>query len=109
MDNNNNNNNNTNIFTKITRVLLYIYIVCGIIITGIGIYFYNKTTKDNKPNILSKDIGKLLSIIGILMIIFNLILLLLTNYIPNKIDTMVLIQFFGFIIGIISLLIHIKK
>jgi len=96
-------------FTIFTRVILFLYIICGILLLIVGQHFKNKTIKNNKPNILSKDFGQILMYFGIAMIILNIILLLLSFIFTTIIDILVILQFIVYIIGFIRLLIHIKK
>ena len=94
-------------FTKFSRVLLFLYIVCGIVLLIIGQHLKNKSA--TKPNVLSKDFGQILMYFGIAMIILNIILLLLSFIFTTIIDVLVILQFIVYIIIFITLLIHFKK
>ena len=118
---NNPNISKTSGFTKFTRVLLFIYIL-----SGIGLLIYgqhlkntpsknapknasknasNNASKNGSNNNLDKGFGKILMYVGIGMIIFNMILFGLTWIMPTMIDGMVILQFIGYIIGLIRLIV----
>lgn len=99
--------NSTSGFTKFSRVLLFLYIVCGIVLLIIGQHLKNKSA--TKPNVLSKDFEQILMYFGIAMIILNIILLLLSFIFTTIIDVLVILQFIVYIISFITLLIHFKK
>ena len=115
---NNPNISKTSGFTKFTRILLFIYIL-----SGIGLLIYGQHLKNTPPknasknaskngskngssnNNLDKGFGKILMYVGIGMIIFNIILFGLTWIIPTMIDGMVILQFIGYITGLIRLIV----
>ena len=110
---NNQNISKTSGFTKFTRVLLFIYIL-----SGIGLLIYGQHLKNTPPknasknasnngsnNNLDKGFGKILMYVGIGMIIFNIILFGLTFIMPTIIDVLVILQFIGYIIGLIRLIV----
>ena len=110
---NNPNISKTSGFTKFTRVLLFIYIL-----SGIGLLIYGQHLKNTPPknasnngsnngsnNNLDKGFGKILMYVGIGMIIFNMILFGLTWIMPTIIDILVILQFIGYIIGLIRLIV----
>ena len=115
---NNPNISKTSGFTKFTRILLFIYIL-----SGIGLLIYGQHLKNTPPknasknaskngskngssnNNLDKGFGKILMYVGIGMIIFNMILFGLTWIMPTIIDILVILQFIGYIIGLIRLIV----
>ena len=106
---NNPNISKTSGFTKFTRVLLFIYIL-----SGIGLLIYgqhlkntpsNNASKNGSSNNLDKGFGKILMYLGIGMIILNIISFGLTFIIPTIIDILVILQFIGYIIGLIRLIV----
>jgi hypothetical protein len=108
---NNPNISKTSGFTKFTRILLFIYILSGI---GLLIYGQHlKNTPNNASNNasnngskkLDKGFGQILMYVGIGMIILNIISFGLTFIIPTIIDVLVILQFIGYIIGLIKLIV----
>jgi len=124
---NNPNISKTSGFTKFTRVLLFIYILSGIGLLIYGQHLKNtpsnnaskngsskngsskngssKNASKNGSNNLDKGFGKILMYLGIGMIILNIISFGLTFIIPTIIDIMVILQFIGYIIGLIRLIV----
>ena len=121
---NNPNISKTSGFTKFTRVLLFIYILSGIGLLIYGQHLKNTPSKNasknasnnasknasnngsnNGSNNLDKGFGKILMYLGIGMIIFNIISFGLTFIIPTIIDILVILQFIGYIIGLIRLIV----
>jgi len=115
---NNPNISKTSGFTKFTRVLSIIYILSGIGLLIYGQHLKNTPSKNASKNAsnngskngssnnnLDKGFGKILMYIGIGMIIFNMILFGLTFIIPTIIDILVILQFIGYIIGLIRLIV----
>ena len=106
---NNPNISKTSGFTKFTRVLLFIYILSGIGLLIYGQHLKNTPSKNasnngsnnGSNNNLDKGFGKILMYVGIGMIIFNIILFGLTFIMPTIIDVLVILQFIGYIIGLI--------
>ena len=126
---NNPNISKTSGFTKFTRVLLFIYILSGIGLLIYGQHLKNTPSKNAPKNAsknasnnasnnasknasnngsnnnLDKGFGKILMYVGIGMIIFNIISFGLTFIIPTIIDILVILQFIGYIIGLIRLIV----
>jgi len=125
---NNPNISKTSGFTKFTRVLLFIYILSGIGLLIYGQHLKNtpsnnaskngsskngsskngsskNASKNGSSNNLDKGFGKILMYVGIGMIILNIISFGLTFIIPTIIDIMVILQFIGYIIGLIRLIV----
>ena len=114
---NNPNISKTSGFTKFTRVLLFIYILSGIGLLIYGQHLKNtpsynaskngssKNASKNGSNNLDKGFGKILMYLGIGMIILNIISFGLTFIIPTIIDILVILQFIGYIIGLIRLIV----
>jgi len=110
---NNPNISKTSGFTKFTRILLFIYILSGIGLLIYGQHLKNTPSKNaskngsnnGSNNNLDKGFGKILMYVGIGMIIFNMILFGLTWIMPTMIDGMVILQFIGYIIGLIRLIV----
>jgi len=110
---NNPNISKTSGFTKFTRVLLFIYILSGIGLLIYGQHLKNTPSKNaskngsnnGSNNNLDKGFGKILMYVGIGMIIFNMILFGLTWIMPTIIDILVILQFIGYIIGLIRLIV----
>ena len=110
---NNPNISKTSGFTKFTRVLLFIYILSGIGLLIYGQHLKNTPSNNaskngsskNGSNNLDKGFGKILMYLGIGMIILNIISFGLTFIIPTIIDIMVILQFIGYIIGLIRLIV----
>ena len=110
---NNPNISKTSGFTKFTRVLLFIYILSGIGLLIYGQHLKNTPSNNaskngsskNGSNNLDKGFGKILMYLGIGMIILNIISFGLTFIIPTIIDILVILQFIGYIIGLIRLIV----
>ena len=119
---NNPNISKTSGFTKFTRVLSIIYILSGIGLLIYGQHLKNTPSKNvsknasnnasnngsnngSSNNNLDKGFGKILMYVGIGMIIFNIISFGLTFIIPTIIDVLVILQFIGYIIGLIRLIV----
>ena len=102
---------------KIIILHIYIYILRGIGLLIYGQHLKNTPSKNASKNAsnngsnngsnnnLDKGFGKILMYVGIGMIIFNIILFGLTWIIPTMIDGMVILQFIGYIIGLIRLIV----